>query len=186
MAALAPLKLTQEQADRIHWHLRMAQRMATLAADRETIELTRHAIDRLARSTMALEMTRLDRAIADNMAMQVANALSLDRIVPVTDLMLALEQAARSMRPVLFATGRPTDMPLLVVVQSLMSVLEEECGEPVQIRWNKQNDRSPEGRNQVAVALIALTKLILPTASTTSVCNMVQRLRSKSAEPGPP
>ncbi|MEP7315887.1 MAG: hypothetical protein ABI667_04245 [Sphingomicrobium sp.] len=130
---------------------------------------------------MSLELSDIDRDVAESLAERVARSLFLERTVPIADLFLAIEYAARSMRNVLFAPGRPTNVPLLLVLQTLMPILEEAAGEDVRIRWNKTNEKPPEAANPAMIVLMTLTRLILPDATEIAVFNMIRKLRATQA-----
>lgn len=75
-------------------------------------------------------------------------------------------------------------MPLLLVIQTLMPILEEAAGEDVRIRWNKTNGKPPEAANPAMIVLLTLTRLILPDATERAVFNMIRKLRSTQATAG--
>ncbi|MBA3241401.1 MAG: hypothetical protein H0T60_09290 [Acidobacteria bacterium] len=183
-AALEPLELSAKLKGRVLRHFKSAQKLAARSANSEAMERTRSAVDRLARSSMSLELSAIEGGVADELAERVARSLSLHRTVPISDLFLAIEDAARSMRNILFAPGRPTNVPLLLVLQTLMPILEEAAGEAVRIRWNKTNEKPPEAANPAMVALVILTRLVLPDATEGSIFNMIRKLRAARALAG--
>lgn len=179
-AAVAPLNLNANDTERLIRHFGWALRSAEISANHDEMDRTRKTIGRLATTSMSLELTDIDTDVAIELSDRIAGNLSLERTIPVTDLFLAIESAARSMRKVLFVAGRPTNMPLLFTLQSLMPILEEITGEPARIRWNKANGNPPEAANSVMAVLTTLTRLIVPNATDIAIFNMIRKLHSSA------
>lgn len=175
-AALESLKLSKAQAERVLRHFGRTQRLAALANDRESINRTRSAVDALASSSMSLELAAIAPHVADEMSEAIARSLGLDHPIPITDLLLAIEHAGRAMRAQLFVPGRPTNLPLLLVIQSLLPVIEDAAEEPVRIRRNKSNGKPAEAGNEAMKALTLLTRLTLESVTDTAVFNMTEKI----------
>lgn len=179
-AAVAPLNLSANDTERVVRHFGWAQRLAENSANQEEMNRTRKTIALLATTSMSLELTDIDTDVAVELSDLIARYLSLERTIPVTDLFLAIETAAKSMRNVLLVAGRPTNLPLLLTLQSLMPILEEMTGEPAKIRWNKASGNPPEAANSVMAVLTTLTRLIIPNATDIAIVNMIRKIRSSA------
>lgn len=172
------LNLDENGSERILRQFKWAQRIADLASDKDSATRTRAVIDRLAASSTSLDLSAISPDVAEEMAAAVSRSLALERTVPLTDLFLAIEHAARSIRKVLFAPGRPTNMPLHLTVQTLLPAFENACSDRVRVKWNKAKSLPPESGNDAMSVFVELVRLILPNVTDIAVFNAVDKSRS--------
>lgn len=82
--------------------------------------------------------------------------------------------------------GPTVNLGLERAVRALLELIEEGLDRPVTISWNKTSDEGPVPRSKGAKVLVMLVQAIICGTPTTTVLNMVEKVRKQPCETASP
>ncbi|MGZ5825385.1 MAG: hypothetical protein ACXWIO_05180 [Croceibacterium sp.] len=91
----------------------------------------------------------------------------------------ACEEFHRAYKP---HKGPTVNLGLERAVRALLEIIEREMDRSVTITWNKLNTKAPAPRSKAAKALVMLVQAIIRGTPTTTVLNMIEKVRKQPFE----